>query len=282
MSVTIVVGGQKGGEGKAKLVAYLALADQPVMAARVRGEVEHSFEWGGQRHTLCRLSSAFVNPDTRLLLGPGETLEIEPLFAEIDRLGVADRVGIDLRCSVPSRETLAGGLSELQRFLTDVPLELNIAARQNQSILLEGPYGFAVSRLHNVGSDTVTMDTTAQACCVEVGLGPTHVTDVVVVFSATSGRELKPTVTNDDPLATTPRIVDFDLEQAKRALLVNGATAIALSSLDRRFQRAHGAQRRNHLPNEARQFIDQLEEALGLPVALVSTGAAIEHLIDLR
>ncbi len=280
MPVTIVVGGFRGGEGKGKLVAYLALADQPVLAARLRGP-EQTLEWGGQQQSVACLPSALVHPDTRLLVGPGETVDVGLLLAEIERLGVADRVGVDPRAQVEGGPLRVGEVPELVRFLTDVPLELHTAAGRGQTILVEGAHGYGLSSLYGPNGAAPDGDTTAQACCVRVGLGPTHVTDVVVVFPALS-EPAPPAPGAASGLVDEPRVENFDLDLARQAVIANGATALALTGLDKRVGRAQGVQRRAQLPPEARQFMDQLEAALGLPVALASTGPAIEHVIDLR
>ena len=280
MTVTIVVGGFRGGEGKGKLVAYLALADQPVLAARLRGP-EQTLEWGGQQQTVACLPSALIHPDTRLLVGPGEIVDVGLLLSEIERLGVADRVGVDPRAQVEGGPVRVADVPELGRFLTDVPLELHTAATRGQTILVEGAHGFGVSALYGPPGAATDGDTTAQACCMRVGLGPTQVTDVVVVFPALLDGPAAP-AGNPGELVDAPSVANFDLDLARQAVIVNGATAVALTGLDRRVARAQGVQRRPQLPPEARQFIDTLEAALGVPVALVSTGPAIEHVIDLR
>ena len=174
----------------------------------------------------------------------------------------------------------AADAPELSRFLTDVPLELHIAAQQGQTILIEGAHGFGASILYGEPTQTVDSDTTAQACCVRAGLGPTHVTDVLVVFPALA--QDTPLGPDDKASPDAGKPAAFNMALARQASIVNGATALALTGIDKLAPRAHGALRRSHLPNEARQLIDQLEDAVGLPVALLSTGPAIEHVIDLR
>jgi adenylosuccinate synthase len=274
MSVMIVVGGGRGGEGKGKLVAYLALADQVVLAVRACATYEHYVEWGGQRHSLSHLPCAFVHQDTRLLIGPGRELALPGLVDEIERLGVGHRLGIDPLCRVAEPEAQARETPILEPFLSDVPLELHTAARRGQAILVEGGAGFQATGVEDEG------DSTAQACCVELGLGPTHVTDVLVVLPSQLGHSEPPRT--GLALGQPPRLTDFDLDLAQRLVLVNGATAIALSALDKRFGRVAGVQRRQNLPPDARQFIDTLEDVLNLSVALVSTGPGIEQVIDLR
>lgn len=279
MSLTIIVGGL-GGEPKGKIVAYLALADQAVLAARVSGDTPHSVEWNGQAQVASLLSCAFVQPDTRLLVGPGATVNVGDLLDEIERLGVGDRVGVDPRCLVQEGRKRAAEIAALQPFLTDVPLEFSTAARNGRVALLEGSRGLADSPIYRAGDAGEGRDTTAQQGCVESGVGPTLVTDVYVVMAALNRDSVAPAV--ETPIGMDPAPSDFDLALARAAILVNGATGLVLSDLQARVPRAQGAQRRSHLPTDARQFIDAIEAALGVPIVLVSTGPAVEHIVDLR
>lgn len=283
MSVTVVVGGLRGDEDKAKLVGYLALADQPVLAARAgrTPDPEHLIELPGQKHALRNFSAAFIHSDTRLVLGPGALIDPALLLEEVERLRLADRVGIDFRCGRvdDAQPGSVRDVAELQRFLADVPLELYTAARNHQTVLVEGVYGLAYTSDEGAPS-ILNLAMTAQACCVQTGLGPTLLDQVIVVLPAHQPDALAP---NQMETADQPRrLVGFDLDAGRRAVQVNGATQLALVELEKRFTRALGATRRQVLPNEARQFIDSVEDALNTPVALVSTGPLVEHVVDLR
>ncbi len=278
MSLTIIVGGQ-GGEPKGKVAAYLALADQIMLAARAAGATAHTIEWNGQPRTTNWLSCAFVQPDTRLLVGPGATMNAGDLLDEIERLGVADRVGIDRFCRVGEGRKRAADIAALEPFLTDVPLEFNVAVRGGRSALIEADGGFSRSPLYSTADNAAPRDTTAQQACVDTGVGPTLVTDVYLVLTALMPRAGDATET---PIGRDPLPADFDAALARAAVIANGATGIVLSNLEARLSRAQGIQRRSHLPNEARDFIDRVQTLLDLPVVLVSTGPSVEHIVDLR
>jgi len=77
------------------------------------------------------------------------------------------------------------------------------------------------------------------------------------------------------------RIGEFDYDVARRSAMINGATQIAITNLDRRFKDAFAASPLEELPADDREFIDGVQEAIGVPVTLISTGPDLEHMIDL-
>ena len=300
MSVTIIVGGPSREDARSKVAAYLALADQPVLASRAGAGInaDYGIDWQGQRYNLQQLPCAFVQPDVRIVIGPGVPVHLDALLSEVERLGVASRLGIDPLCAVfrdddgearPTRLP-AGEFPELQPFLADVPLELNIAAAQNRNVLIEGaPGGPAIAQAAPYPLAS-TFETTAQSCCTDVGLGPTRVTHVVLVLpvytpggeAGKKGRSQRASVPSESIFGDNDAESAAYIETARRLALINGATQIALTGVEGRYQRAYGVQRRGNLPGEVRRLIDSMEETVGAPVALVSTGPQVEHMIDLR
>ncbi len=99
MSLTIVVGGQYGSEGKGKLVSHLAAKGRDVVAARCGGPNAGHTSHGADGHALLRqLPAAATSPGTRLLLCAGMQVDAELLLDEIDRLSIdPSRVGVDRR-----------------------------------------------------------------------------------------------------------------------------------------------------------------------------------------
>ncbi|MFN8470614.1 MAG: adenylosuccinate synthetase [Anaerolineae bacterium] len=299
MSVTVIVGGPRGEDARSKVAAYLALADQPVLASRAgaNGHAEYGIDWQGQRHVLRQLPCAFVQPDARIVIGPGVPVNLDALLSEIDSLGVRGRLGVDPLCAVlrddegqPRQTQLpAGEFPELQPFLSDVPVELNIAAAQNRNVLIESvPGGPAIAQIAPQPTG-FSFETTAQSCCMDVGLGPTRVTQVVLVLpvytppeAGRRGRSQRASVPSESIFGESDSESVAYVEAARRLALINGATQVALTYVEARYQRAYGVQRRGNLPGEVRRLIDDVENALGVPVALVSTGPQIEHIIDLR
>lgn len=75
------------------------------------------------------------------------------------------------------------------------------------------------------------------------------------------------------------RVFTFSMEQVRRACMVNGATKIALNFanyLDYDCFETSGNDF-TKLPQKVQDFIAEIEEQLGLPVAVVGTGPGIEH-----
>ena len=71
MSVTVVVGGQFGSEGKGKICAHLAMTDNVDYMVRCGGPNSgHTVDVGGKRYQLRQVPAGFINPRTRLLDRP--------------------------------------------------------------------------------------------------------------------------------------------------------------------------------------------------------------------
>lgn len=78
MSVTVVVGGQYGSEGKGKTVAHLA--SEFSLAVRTGGPNSgHTVEKAGKFYKLRSIPSAFVNPLCRLAIGAGGIIDVMTL-----------------------------------------------------------------------------------------------------------------------------------------------------------------------------------------------------------
>lgn len=80
------------------------------------------------------------------------------------------------------------------------------------------------------------------------------------------------------------RVFTFSLEQVKKAALINGATKIALNFANYLDYSCYGTQgnSKGDLPPKIRGFIDALEQNLNIPVALVGTGPANNHVWELN
>lgn len=333
MSVTIIAGGFWGDEGKGKISAYLALADRPAIVARagVGPNAGHTVYYKGQKIVMRQLPGGFVNSSSRLLIGAGVLVNPEVLLNEIETLEVADRVGVDPHCAIiepehieqdrgskhlsekvgttgtgcgPANEArarrqvkLARQIEALRPYLADVAAEVNAAVRQGQNVLIEGSQGFGLSLFHGDYPYVTSKDVTASSFAADVGLGPTRVDEVVVVYKAYASRVGAGPFPTEMPRQEVEelgweefgavtgrprRIGEFDYDVARRSAMINGATQVAVTNLDRRFKEAFAATRLEDLPAEARKFIDGIQEAIGVPVALISTGPDLEHTIDLR
>ena len=333
MGCTIVAGGQWGDEGKGKFASYLALVDRPAYACRVGlgPGAGHTVVHRGAVHKLRQVPSAWVNPDTRLRLGAGVLVDPPVLLEEIDRLGVADRIGIDPRASVIEPHhvaddrsdphlvarvqttgsghgpclaaralrtaRLAGEVPELAPYLVDVSAELNAALDRGQDVHVEATNGFLLSVLYGTYPFTVSKDSTASTAAADAGIGPTRVDEVVLVFKTfptrVGGGEFPTEL--DEAHATRLGFVEhgtvtgrrrrvgrFDFELARRAALVNGATQLAVSFLDRLDPSAATRARAEDLNPAATEFLDRLERELRAPVTLLGTGPESLSTLDRR
>lgn len=332
MPCIIIAGGQFGDEGKGKLVAYLSLKDKPKIVARagVGPNAGHTVVFQNVRFGLRQVPCGFVYKDVRLLIGPGVLISPEILLKEIEETKAGKRVGIDKQCAIiephhieqdrisehlktigstgtgcgPANAArvgrtarLAKDIPELTPYLADVPLEVNEALRRSELVLVEGSQGFGLSLIHGTYPYVTSKDTTASALAADVGVGPSKVDDVILVFKAYVSR------VGSGPLATEMpqeeadrmgiveygtvtrrrrRIGHFDFELAKRSAMINGATQLAVTCLDRLYKGCSGARSLEQLTPEARDFIKRLEGELGVPVTLISTGPNIDDVIDLR
>lgn len=333
MPLTIVAGGQWGDEGKGKIVAYLALHDRPAVVARagVGPNAGHTVYYRGRKFGLRQVPSGFVHEDAKLLIGPGVLINPEVLLEEVELTGTRKRLGIDPQCAiiepehmsadrssphfkdkigttgtgcgpanmdrVARRARLARDVPELQQFLADVPAEIHQALKKNDLVLVEGSQGFGLSLYHGTYPYVTSKDTTASSLAADVGVGPTQVDDVVLVFKAyvsrVGGGPFPTEIPHEEAerlgiveYATVTgrrrRIGTFDFKLARRSVMINGATQIAITCLDRLFKDASKIREWESLPLEAKRFVERVERETGVPVTLISTGTGIDDIIDRR
>lgn len=322
-----------GDEGKGKLVAYLSLKDKPKIVARagVGPNAGHTVVFQNMRFGLRQVPCGFVYKDARLLIGPGVLINPEIVLKEIEETKAGRRVGIDRQCAViephhieqdrtsehlkkrigstgtgcgpanAARVNRAAGLAkdtpELAPYLADVPLEVNEALRLGELVLVEGSQGFGLSLIHGTYPYVTSKDTTASALAADIGIGPSKVDDVILVFKAYVSRVGAGPFATEMPQEEADRmgiveygtvtrrrrrIGHFDFELARRSAMINGATQLAVTCLDRLFKGCSDARSLEQLTPEARDFIKRLEEELEVPVTLISTGPNIDDVIDLR
>jgi adenylosuccinate synthase len=333
LSCMIVAGGQWGDEGKGKIIAYLALHDRPHAIARsgVGPNAGHTVYWKGTKFGLRQIPCGFVYEGARLLIGPGVLVNPKVLLSEIEATGTRGRVGVDGGCAIieerhieedRSSEHLKGKIGstgtgcgpanvarvnrtarlarevpELSEFIADVPAEVNEAIESGKNVLIEGTQGFGLSLYHGTYPYVTSKDTSASSLAADVGVGPTRVDDVMLVFKAYVSRVGAGPFPTEIPQEKAEemgivefgtvtgrrrRIGLFDFQLAKRAVMINGATQLAVTCLDRLFKDASGARSWNALPAAAKEFVERLENELRVPVTIISTGADIENVVDMR
>ena len=332
MPSAVIVGGFYGDEGKGKIVSYLAMKDNPSIAVRggVGPNAGHTIECNNKKYKVRMLPSAFLNSNTRLLIGPGVVVSPDVLLKEIEEFGVKDRAFVDYQCgiieeshkiadsqgrlkeSIGSTGTgtgpanadramrtlrLAKDVESLALYLDDIPNTISFALQRNERVIVEGTQGTFLSLWHGTYPYVTSKDITASGICADVGIGPKNVDDVVVVFKSFVTRvgegPLKNEISTDQALARgwqevatvtgrQRRAADFDFELAKRAVLLNSATQIALTKLDVVFPECAHMQSFSDLSSPAKYFIKNTEDQLKVPVTLIGTGPDVNDIIDRR
>ena len=332
MPCTVLVCGFFGDTGKGKMISYLALKDKTAITARagVGPNAGHTVVFKGKTYKLRMLPSAFTYPNCRLLIGPGVLVNPEILLNEIQVTGAQGRVGVDLQCAVIEPKhieadkkgylamkikstgsgsgpcnadrvmrvaKLARDFPELQDFLVDVPLKVNTAIDEGKNVLVEGTQGTYLSLFHGTYPYVTSKDVCASAACSDVGIGPTRVEDVIVVFKAyntrVGGGPLPGELSWEEAerrgwaeIATNTgrrrRAAPFDFNLAKRAVMLNGATQTAVTKIDILFPECKGVQSYSELSREAKAFVENIEKKLKVPVTLLGTGPGTIEVVDRR
>ncbi len=332
MPCTVVVCGFFGDTGKGKIISYLALKDKVAVTARagVGPNAGHTVVYKGKKYKLRMLPSAFVYEKCRLLIGPGVLVNTDVLLSELELTGTESRVGVDPQCAIIEPKhieadkkghlageikttgsgtgpcnadrvlrtaKLAKDLPALKRFLADVPLETNRAIDEGKNVLIEGTQGTYLSLFHGTYPYCTSKDVTASAACSDVGVGPTKVNDVVVVFKAyvtrVGGGPLPNELSWEEAekrgwaeVATVTgrkrRAAPFNFELARRAVMLNGATQAAVTKLDVMFPECEGAKSYGELPEKAKSFIANIEKEVSVPVTLIGTGPGALEIVDRR
>jgi adenylosuccinate synthase len=192
---------------------------------------------------------------------------------------------------------LAKDVAELQPYLTDVAAEANNAIDAGKKVLLEGTQGLMLSLFYGTYPYVTGRDTSASAICSEAGVGPTKVDDVLIVFKSFMTRvgagPLPGELPKDEAVkrgwfeiaagtGRERRSAPFNFEIARRAVMINGATMAALTKLDVVYPKCKGVRKYEDLPQEAKDFIREIERQVGIPVVLIGTGQDALDIVDRR
>jgi len=332
MPCSVVVCGFFGDTGKGKIISYLALKDKVAVTVRagVGPNAGHTVLFKGKEYKLRMLPSAFVYEKCRLLIGPGVLINPDILQREIELTHSGGRVGVDPQCAIIEtrhieadkkgllaeqiRTTgtgtgpcnaeralrtvkLARDLPELQKYLVDIPLEVNQAINEGKNVIIEGTQGTYLSLYHGTYPYCTSKDVTASAACSDVGVGPKKVDDIIIVFKAFTTRvgagPLLGEVSSEEAekrgwqeIATVTgrprRAAPFNFELAKRAVMLNSATQAAITKIDVLFPECKGVKSYNELSKGAKAFVEKVESEIAIPVTLIGTGPDALEIVDRR
>jgi adenylosuccinate synthase len=192
---------------------------------------------------------------------------------------------------------LARASTKLSEYLQDISNTVNGSIDNNQTVLVEGTQGTFLSLYHGTYPYVTSKDVTASAICSDVGIGPKKVSEVMVVYKSYVTRvgsgplegELKQEETTSkgwtefgSVTGRLRRASPFNFELAKRSVMLNSATQVALTKLDIVFPSDSGKREFNRLSSRAKNFVEKIEEVIGLRVAIIGTGQELEDVIDRR
>ena len=333
MGCTVVVDGFYGDTGKGKIVSYLAVADDVAVVARagVGPNAGHTVVKDGRAYKLRMVPCGFVNPKAKMLIGPGVLVNPEIVLKEVAETEIEKRFGIDPQCAVIEPKhiqldqtdsnlkntvkttgtgtgpcnadrvmriaKMAREIPELKKYLCDVPVIANKALDDGRNLLIEGTQGTFISLYFGQYPYVTSKDVCAAAACSDVGVGPTRVTDVVMVLKSyvtrVGGGELEGEISHEeakkrgwDEYGTVTgrqrRAAPFDYNLARRAKMINGATMIGLTKLDILFPDCKGSKEYSELGADAKKFVKKIEDEVKVPVSLIGTGPDVDELIDRR
>ncbi len=191
----------------------------------------------------------------------------------------------------------AKDIPELRGMITDVSKDVNEELDRGGEVIVEGTQGTFLSLYHGTYPFVTSRDTTAAGIISEVGVSPRLVSDIVLVFKSYVTRvgagelpgELSPEevvargwVERGTVTGRPRRAAPFNIELARRAVMLNRPTQIAITKFDALFPEARGKRRWVDLPVSARRWIEDITEALKVPVTLIGTGEDSLDMIDMR
>lgn len=222
MSVSIVVGGQYGSEGKGKVAFHWAKKQKAEAVVRVGGSNSGHTVYGddGTKYVFRMLPTASLMDDITAVLPAGAYIDVEVLIQEIEMAGLKpgrlkidpnavivttecksqeaedgmqDRIGSTLSgtgAAVASRVRrqaveLARDKAEIRPFLTDTKMYLRNLIDRGENVVIEGTQGYGLSNYHAKAYPYATSrDTTAAGFLAETGLSPFDVEHIVMVIRA--------------------------------------------------------------------------------------------------
>ncbi|MCE7734818.1 MAG: adenylosuccinate synthetase [Candidatus Heimdallarchaeota archaeon] len=189
---------------------------------------------------------------------------------------------------------LARDYPSFKNYITDVSEAVNTILDNNGTVIVEGSQATFLSLYHGYYPYVTSKDVCASATLSDIGIGPTRCDEVIVVLKSYTTRvgegELEGELSAEEiekrgwqefgtVTGRLRRAAPFNFELAKKAVRINGATEIALTKLDILYPNMKGKTNYNDLEEEAKEFINKIEDYTGVPVKYISTGPGSTELI---
>jgi len=280
---------------------------------------------------LREISECNVTAD-RLFIDPqAMVIEASDIVAETEIVGKIASTGRGGGAAAARRITARGASStrlardvpELKEFVGEqypyrgsTTAHLEVAYRENLSILLEGTQGSGLSIFHGPYPHVTSRDTNVAGCLAEAGISPSRVRRILMVIRPTpirvgnpdgnagySSGGIKHETTWDEiaesasldaeevkaheKTSTTRRdrrVGWFEWEQFRNACALNAPTDVVLTFADYIDAKNQSARRFEQLTQDTIKFIEELERIAQAPVSLINTRfpRELHSKIDLR
>ncbi|MCT7594869.1 adenylosuccinate synthetase [Aliarcobacter butzleri] len=221
MSITIVVGGQYGGEGKGKVTYNIAQERNIKITVRIGGTNSgHTIVTDeNNKFILRQLPTTAIIPHSISVLSAGSYIDLSILKKEIELTGISQKqlfidqnamiitqedkdnelknnlresigstasgtgASVIRRISRDKKNLLARDIEELKPYIIDSKKFLYEQIQKKQKILIEGTQGYGLSLLHSPHYPYCTSrDTTAAGFLAEIGLSPFDVEDIILTI----------------------------------------------------------------------------------------------------
>ncbi|HUB92814.1 MAG TPA: adenylosuccinate synthetase [Candidatus Saccharimonadales bacterium] len=192
---------------------------------------------------------------------------------------------------------LAKDYPELSGFMNNVPEMVLDALDEDKTVHIEGTQGHFLSLFHGEYPYVTSRNTTSSGVLSEAGIGPKHVDNVIVIFKAfitrvgggplegeLSAEEAKRLGIQEFGTVTgrMRRVAHFNAKIAKGVARLNSANQVAITKLDIKFKEAYKVREWDRLPEEARKWVEEVEQEIGVPVTLLGTGEEAMDIVDMR
>ncbi|HEY6405096.1 MAG TPA: adenylosuccinate synthetase [Nitrososphaeraceae archaeon] len=190
---------------------------------------------------------------------------------------------------------IAKEVPELLEYIEDVSNAINYSLDKKERVIIEGTQGTFLSLYHGDYPFVTSKDVTSSAVCSDVGIGPKRVDEVLLVLKSYVTRvghgPLKNEIDNIEAskrgwseygsvTGRQRRAAPFDMDLALKSIRLNSATQLALTKLDVVFPSCKGIREYSKLSQDARNFIEHIEQETGLMMTLIGTGAELSDIID--
>lgn len=222
MSLTLVVGGQYGGEGKGLITAHLAQKSE--ILVKIGGpNSAHSFGIDNKMFRVRMIPSGANLGPKSLVFPAGCLIHVDTLFDEIEKLQYKGNLLIDFNAGIVDNDivksqqddsyykdvgstltgtghatsrrslrrlTLAKDESRLKNYLCNTSEMLAQAMTEKRHIVAEGAQAYGLSNYHGDYPYVSSRDTTAGSVLAQMGIGPKYVDNIILVVKCFPTRNM--------------------------------------------------------------------------------------------